>query len=153
MHSCCDKCTQSTFMGCLHYMNFWFSVNPLSQGEGDDMGSWPLPPPSLKNHKNLKAYQASFQCWSIIGMPVKSHFNGVWLAGRWWSAYSGIWILSSTLKKKNVVKVGPPLTKLSGSAHVSPIWRMEVSQKMSLAREITSVVSYIREVNASLLSI
>ena len=45
-------------------------------------------------------------------------FNGVSLAGRRWLAYSGIWILSSTKNKQNkVVKVGPPLTKLSGSAH------------------------------------
>ena len=32
-------------------------------------------------------------------------------------AYSGIWILPPLIKKKSVVKVGPPLTKLSGSAH------------------------------------
>ena len=28
---------------------------------------------------------------------------------------------SSTKKKKNAVKVGPPLTKLSGSAHAQPV--------------------------------
>ena len=35
-----------------------------------------------------------------------------------WPAYTciGIWILPHILKK-NVVKVGPPLTKLYGSAH------------------------------------
>ena len=32
-------------------------------------------------------------------------------------AYSGIRILSPLIKLKNVVEVGPPLTKLSGSAH------------------------------------
>ena len=46
-------------------------------------------------------------------------FNGVSLAGRWWPAFSGIWILSSSKnkKKKQVVKVEPPLTNVSGSAH------------------------------------
>ena len=40
------------------------------------------------------------------------------------ATYSGIWILPSLIKlkkkkkkRKNVVKVGPPLTKLSGSVH------------------------------------
>ena len=32
-------------------------------------------------------------------MPAKRHLNGVLLAGRWWPAYSGIWILSSLIKK------------------------------------------------------
>ena len=40
-----------------------------------------------------------------------------------WPANSGIWILSLLIKlKKNVVKVGPPLTKLSGSVHVWAIF-------------------------------
>ena len=39
-----------------------------------------------------------------------------------WPTYSGIWILSPLINlknktKKTTVKVGPPLTKLSGSAH------------------------------------
>ena len=41
-----------------------------------------------------------------------------------WPANSGIWIFPLLInehqqqqQKKNVVKVGPPLTKLSGSAH------------------------------------
>ena len=38
--------------------------------------------------------------------------------GRWWPADSGICIIPPLIKlKKNVVNVGPPLTKLSGSAH------------------------------------
>ena len=44
------------------------------------------------------------------------------LVGRWWPAYSGIWILPPLFNRKNPkinVKVGLPLTKLSGSAHVS----------------------------------
>ena len=54
----------------------------------------------------------------------KRHFNGILLAGRRWPAYSGIWIrlpphqLSPRQKtKKHVLRVGPPLTKLFGSAH------------------------------------
>ena len=26
---------------------------------------------------NLQSYQASIQCWAIIGTPVKRHFDGV----------------------------------------------------------------------------
>ena len=91
-------------------------------------------PPPMKNHKNIgfssntvpdslknRSYQASIQCWGIIGTPVKRHL----MAFRW-RAHDGPLIVvlgsslpSSTKKKtkKNVVKVGPPLTKLSGSAH------------------------------------
>ena len=91
----------------------------------------PPPPPPMKNHKNIGfssntvRYQASIQCWGIIGTPVKRHL----MAFRW-RAHDGplIVVLGSSLpsstkkkkrknKNKNVVKVGPPLTKLSGSAH------------------------------------
>ena len=64
---------------------------------------------------------ASIQWWAIFGTPAKRHFNDVLQAGRWWPTFSGISILSSPhqLKKKNkkkkLVCVGPPLTKLSGS--------------------------------------
>ena len=59
--------------------------------------------------------------FGTIGLPVKRHLtvkrhlNGVSLAGRWWSASSDIWILPPLIRLK---KVGYPLTKLSGSAHV-----------------------------------
>ena len=90
-------------------------------------------PPPLKNHKNTgfssntgpdplknRSYQPSIQCWAIIAPPAKRHLNG-------WRANDGPFIAvfrssipSSTKKKtqKNVIKFGPPLTKLSGSAHV-----------------------------------
>ena len=51
------------------------------------------------------------QSWAIIGTLAKRHLNGVLLAGRCWPAFGGIKIASSTKK------VGPPLKKLSGSAH------------------------------------
>ena len=44
---------------------------------------------------NSQYYQASIQRW-VSEMP----FKGVSLAGRWWPAFSDIWILS-LLKKKN----------------------------------------------------
>ena len=44
---------------------------------------------------NSQNYQASIQRWAIIGTPAKRHLN----SGRWWSAFSDIWILSP-LKKK-----------------------------------------------------
>ena len=60
---------------------------------------------------------------AIIGTLAKRHL----MAFRW-RADDGplIVVLASTKKrqKKNVVKVGPPLTKLSGSAH-------EITQKKS----------------------
>ena len=86
-------------------------------------------PPPLKNHKTIgfpsntgpdplkksQGYQASIQCWAINGTIVKLHFNGVC-----WRADVGPLMvvfgssLPSSTKKKNVVKVGPPLAKLSG---------------------------------------
>ena len=63
----------------------------------------PLP---LKNHKNIgflsiicpdllksQSYQASIQCWGIIGTPAKHHLKCVSLEGQWWPAHSNIWIL------------------------------------------------------------
>ena len=54
-----------------------------------------------------------------MDMLAKRHLNGVLLEGRWWLANSGIWITPPpSKKKKKEKKVGPPLTKLSESAHV-----------------------------------
>ena len=101
--------------------------------KGGRIGCWD--PPPLKNHKNIGflsntgsdplkncSYQASIQCWAIIGTPAKRHL----MAFHWW-ADDGLLIgihgsslslsTKKTQKHKNVVKVGPPLTKLSGSAN------------------------------------
>ena len=105
-----------------------------SRGGGGDRGldppgksqkylvSWQYWSGSSKNYKATKS--ASIECWAIIGLPGKHHLNGVSLVGRWWPAYSGPLIVvfgsslpSSTKKTQNVLKVGPPLTKLSGSGH------------------------------------
>ena len=50
--------------------------------------------------------------------PFKWRFAGGPMMACWWPALSGIWILPSLInsENKNVVKVGPSLTKLSGSA-------------------------------------
>ena len=54
---------------------------------------------------NSQNYQASIQRWAIIGTPVKHHLKAS-LAGRWWPAFSDIWILFPLKKKiKNVVRV------------------------------------------------
>ena len=102
--------------------------------EGDGGPDTP-PPPPLKNHKNIgfptkcdpdplkitklssqhsmvsnyrRASETPFQ-WRFASGLIMAHL------------YSGIWILSPIINlKKNVVKVGPPLRKLSGSAHV--VW-------------------------------
>ena len=98
-------------------------------GGGGGRGSGPTPPP-LKNHKNIgfssntgpyplknRSCEASIQCWAFIGMQAERHL----MAFRWWAddgplkVELGSSLPSSTLK--NVVKVGSPLTKLSGSAH------------------------------------
>ena len=85
---------------------------------------------ALKNHKNIGfssdtgpdplkdcSYQASIQCWVIISMPAKRHL----MTFRWRPDDSPLMVvLGSSLPsstKKKVVKVGPPLTKLSGSVH------------------------------------
>ena len=81
----------------------------------------PDPPPPLKNHKNIgffsnmgQSYQASIQCRVIIGTLANRHLNGVSLVGRWWPAYK---VVFGSFHKKPRCKVGPPLAKLSGSAH------------------------------------
>ena len=47
-------------------------------------------PDPLKKSQN---FQASIECWGIIGTPAKRHLNGVSLAGRRWPVLSDIWIL------------------------------------------------------------
>ena len=82
------------------------------------MGSGPHP---LKNHKNIVFLRntgpdplkmtklpSQHSMSVIIGMLAKHHLNGVLLAGRWWPAYSVIWILSS---KKNVATFDIPRQK------------------------------------------
>ena len=67
-----------------------------------------------------QSYQASIQYWAIIATPAKRQLNGVPLAGRWWPADSVIWIFSpliNYIQKKNFLRGGPPLTKLSGPVH------------------------------------
>ena len=84
-----------------NYKNIWFSSN--------------TGPNPLKNH----SYQAIIQCWAIIGTPAKRH-----LMAFCWRADDCPFIVvlgssppSSTENKKKDVRVGPQLTKLSGSAH------------------------------------
>ena len=72
---------------------------------------------SVSSEKS-QSYQASIQCWANISTPAKQHLNGVSLVGRWWPAYSGYLDPSSPHHlKKNAVKVGPPLAKLSASTY------------------------------------
>ena len=82
-------------------------------------------PPPLKNHKNigflsntgpdplkiLKATKPAFQCWAIIGLPTKPHFNGVSLVGPWWPIYSHIWVLYPSTKKKKRYQIWTPSDK------------------------------------------
>ena len=101
----------------------------------------------LKNHKNIgfssntgpdslknRSYQASIQCWANIGTPVKRHL----MAFRWRAddgPLKGV-LGSPTLinLKKNVVKVGPPLTNLSGSAQVMFIYNYLIRASLRRVR-------------------
>ena len=92
----------------------------------------PDPP---ENHKNIgfpsitdldllkiTKQQSQHLMWAIISPPAKRHFNGVSLVGRYLPAYGDLWSLAplvknKTNKKNKFIRVGPPLTKLSGSAH------------------------------------
>ena len=104
--------------------------NPMGGSRGAEQG---VRTP-LKKHKHIgfhrktapdplkkaQGYQASILYRATIDTPGKRHPNGVSLAGRCWTAYCGISILSRLINlKKNVVKFGPPLTNFSGSAYES----------------------------------
>ena len=86
-------------------------MGPLTCGCRGGTGC-PNPPPPPKNYKNRVSLQywsgsiekspshkTRIQCWAIIGTPPKRNLNGVSVAGRWWPAYIGIWILPHKLKK------------------------------------------------------
>ena len=90
----------------------------MGGSRGGDRGSGP----PLKNHKHLgfpsntgpdplKSYQARIQCRVINGMTTKRHLNGILLAGRWWPALSGIWIISPLLNLKKQRKSWTPSDK------------------------------------------
>ena len=65
-------------------------------------------PDPLKKHK---ASKPGFYVWH--------HRHASETPFKCWLAYCGIWILSPVINyKRNVVKVGPHLAKLSGSAYV-----------------------------------
>ena len=84
------------------YMHNTSCVNP--EGGGGTGGLDPPPwtinkkigllcntcPDPLKNHKATKP---AFNVGPFSGTPAKRHLNGDLLVGRWWPAYSGIWIL------------------------------------------------------------
>ena len=98
------------------------------RGDGGGQG---VRTPLLKNHKNIGfpsntgpdplKFSQFLKLWShhsMLGHNWYASENGVLLAGQCWPAFSGIWILSSSLKILSVLQSwnGPPLTKLSGSA-------------------------------------
>ena len=60
---------------------------------------------SLKNHK-ATLYQASIQCWAIIGTPAKRHLNGF----LWWADDGLLLVVLGSphqLKKKTLAKLDP----------------------------------------------
>ena len=63
----------------------------------------------VKSH----SYQANFQCWATNGPFKWRSAAGPMMARLYWYLDH----LSHHQQKKYVVKVGPPLKKLSGSAH------------------------------------
>ena len=93
------------------YVFLLLDITVRSWADPGDRGSGPPPPPPEKSQKN----RVSLKYWS--GSPenhkaTKPAFNdGPFIA------VFGSYIPSST--KKNVIKFGLPLTKLSGSAHAA----------------------------------
>ena len=105
----------------------------IQRGEGG-----PDPPP-LKNHKNigflsntgqdpLKNHKATEPVFNDVSSSAVSETPFTWrfAGGRMIAQFSDIWILYPLInlkkkkkkKKKHVIEFRPPLTKLSGSAHV-----------------------------------
>ena len=83
--------------------------------------------------KKSQSYQASIQCWVIIGNLSKRHLNGVSLAaddGPLIIVF-GSYLLSST---KIFKKKLDPLTKFSGSAHVAS-WCIVQQSKSSVCNK------------------
>ena len=60
--------------------------------------------PDTPTPEKSQSYQVSIQCWATMAFR--------------WRAEEGPLIVVFLISKKKLVKVGPPLTKLSGSAHV-----------------------------------
>ena len=87
-------------------------------------------PPPLKNRKNigflsntglepLKITKLASKHHRLASeTPYKSRFGGGSMLARLkWCVFGLVWILPPLLKEKQIVKVGPLLAKLSGSAH------------------------------------
>ena len=64
-----------------------------------------------RSSEQTQSYQASIQCWAIISPPVGRLMMARF---KWYLDH----LTPINLKKRNVVRVGPPLTKLIGSAYV-----------------------------------
>ena len=82
------------------------------------------PPENLKNSGFLSNMcldplknETNIQCRGIIGPPEKRHLNGVSLAARCWSDFSGILFLSPHTNYKKRTPGWVPLTKRSGFSH------------------------------------
>ena len=95
---------------------------PCANPEGGQ-GVRSPPPPPLKNHKNIGFLSNCGPDTLKNHKATKPAFVfGSLSAYRWWiddgpPIVVFVWILFRSLK--NVVKVGPPLKKLSGSAHAT----------------------------------
>ena len=65
-----------------------------------------------------QCYQASIQCWVIIGPQVKCQLNGVSLAGRWWTANSGI-----PPSSPHQIKFKKKEKKKKSLSQLDPLWQ------------------------------
>ena len=89
--------SQQQMIHLLYLALFSAKIMGRSRGQGGGGGEGPLtpPPPSEKTQKyrvfqqywsrspeKSHSYQASIQCWDMIGRPAKRHLNGVLLVGR-----------------------------------------------------------------------
>ena len=78
-----------------------------------------------RSHEKSQSYEASIQCWAIIGTPAKHYLKAFCWRTDDSPAYPFI-----NLKK--VFKVGPPLTIFSGSPH-KVLW-LSVKTQMDCCR-------------------
>ena len=98
----------------------WFIKAMCGSRGGGGRGFWTISPEKSQKYRvslqywsgypeksQSYMYQASIQCWAIIGPPAKRHLNGVSLADRWWPAFLEVFgsSLPSSTKKKTLSKL------------------------------------------------
>ena len=128
-----------------HYtMVLWPCTNPDGGGGAEDRDPPPPPPPPWKitikaiGSLAIQAQNpwkmtklsnlASIQCLASIGLPA------IWKVFCWRADDGEVFGSSLPSSTKKIVRVGTPLTKLSGSAHDDNVWAVT---------EITAIMNFL----------